>query len=67
MNLKTIELTRGILEVDPGNITSGEIATLNANLQTGARLVNLELKKGKIIFTIEKEHKNSTAGKKAFE
>lgn len=66
MNLKTFELTRGMLEVDPGNITGEEIATINANLHRGASLVNLELKGGKLIFTIEKEHK-STSGKKALE
>lgn len=64
MNLKTTEFTRGILEIDPGNITGEEIATINANLHRGASLVNLEFKSGKLIFTIEKEHK-STSGKKA--
>lgn len=63
MNLKTVELTRGILEVDPANISSEEIATINANLHRGASLVNLESKGGKLIFTIEKEHKTSSAKK----
>ena len=66
MNLKTVELTRGTLDVDPGNITDEEIATINANLHRGASLVNLELKEGKLRFTIEKEHKNSS-GKKALD
>ncbi|WP_088186622.1 hypothetical protein [Desulfosporosinus sp. FKA] len=63
MNLKTVELTRGILEVDPTNISSEEIATINANLHRGASLVDLESKGGKLIFTIEKEHKTSAAKK----
>ncbi|WP_407310670.1 hypothetical protein [Desulfosporosinus sp. SB140] len=66
MNLKTFEITRGLLEVDPGNITTEEIATINANLHRGANLVDLEFKGGKLIFTIEKEHKSSS-GKKALE
>ncbi|MDQ7096956.1 hypothetical protein REC12_25505 [Desulfosporosinus sp. PR] len=66
MNLKTFEITRGLLEVDPGKITSEEIATINANLHRGANLVDLELKGGKLIFTLEKEHKNSS-GKKSLE
>jgi len=66
MNIKTVEFTRGILEVDPGNITGEEISTINANLHRGADLVNLEFKSGKLIFTIEKEHKG-TSEKKASE
>ncbi|AFM41543.1 hypothetical protein Desaci_2610 [Desulfosporosinus acidiphilus SJ4] len=64
MNLKTIELTRGILEVDLSNISGEEIATINANLHRGASLVNLESKGGKLIFTIEKEHRSNN-GKKS--
>lgn len=66
MNLKMVEITRGILEVDPGNITNEEIATINANLHRGADLVSLELKEGRLIFTLEKERKNSS-GKKALD
>ena len=66
MNLKMVEITRGILEVDPGNITNEEIATINANLHRGADLVSLELKEGRLIFTLEKERKNAS-GKKALD
>jgi hypothetical protein len=54
VNIKTVTITRSVIEFKEGHLTPEEVATINVNVQRGHSIVSIGCTDGKSSITLEK-------------